>query len=75
MLTKLAAWIGLPLVSGITEKQGHVTDPLPENFNAAGYNEGSLVDVVMVIGDKIITNYMYALTAVPVDFPVAPGID
>lgn len=63
------------LVKGITENQGHVTDPLLENFYAAGYNEGSLVDVVMAIGDKIITNYMYALTAVPIDFPVAPGID
>jgi hypothetical protein len=28
----------------------------------------------MVIGDKIITNYLHALTQVPVDFPAAPAL-
>lgn len=62
------------LVKGITENKGHASQLQIDNFYAAGYNEGSLADVVMVIGDKIITNYMFALTAVPVDFPVAPAL-
>jgi len=62
------------LVKGIAENQGHTDQQLVENFYAAGYNEGSLVDVVMVVGDKIITNYLYALTAVPIDFPIVPEL-
>jgi AhpD family alkylhydroperoxidase len=62
------------MVKSIAENQGHADPQLVEKFFAAGYNEGNLVDVVMAIGDKIITNYMFALTAVPIDYPVAPEL-
>ncbi|MFC0516744.1 carboxymuconolactone decarboxylase family protein [Mucilaginibacter angelicae] len=62
------------LVKSIAENQGHADLQLVENFYAAGYNEGNLVDVVIVVGDKIITNYMFALTAVPIDYPIAPEL-
>jgi AhpD family alkylhydroperoxidase len=62
------------LAKSITENKGHADPQLVENFFAAGYNEGSLIDVVMVVGDKTITNYIYALTAIPVDFPAVPAI-
>jgi len=47
---------------------------LIDNFFAAGYNEGSLVDLIMLIGDKTIMNYLHNLTEVPVDFPMAPAL-
>jgi len=28
-----------------------------------------------VIGDKIITNYLHALTDIPVDWPLAPALN
>lgn len=62
------------LVKGIAENKGHASEELLENFYAAGYNEGSLLDVVIAVGDKTITNYVYALTGVPIDFPVASAI-
>jgi AhpD family alkylhydroperoxidase len=62
------------LVKGIAENQGHADQQLVENFYAAGYNEGSLVDVVMAVGDKIITNYLFALTQVPIDWPAVPEV-
>lgn len=62
------------LTKSITENKGHAEEKLIQSFYAAGYNEGSLIDVVIVVGDKTITNYIYALTAVPVDFPAAPAI-
>jgi uncharacterized peroxidase-related enzyme len=43
-------------------------------FFAVGYNEGNLVDVIVVIGDKTITNYLHGTTQVPVDFPEAPAL-
>jgi AhpD family alkylhydroperoxidase len=58
----------------ITENKGHADQQLVDNFFAAGYNEGSLIDVVLVVGDKTITNYIYALTGIPLDFPQAPAI-
>jgi AhpD family alkylhydroperoxidase len=62
------------LAKGIVENKGHASEELLENFYAAGYNDGSLLDVVIAVGDKTITNYVYALTGVPIDFPVAPAI-
>jgi AhpD family alkylhydroperoxidase len=62
------------LVKSITENKGHADPQLVENFYAAGYNKGNLIDVVIAIGDKVITNYVFALTAVPVDFPIAPAL-
>jgi len=62
------------LAKSIAENKGHANPQLVENFYAAGYNEGSLIDVVIVVGDKTITNYIYALTGIPIDFPAAPVI-
>lgn len=63
------------LVKSITENRGHANAELIENFYAAGYNEGSLIDTVIVVGDKIITNYIHALTDIPVDWPLAPELE
>jgi len=61
-------------VKSATENKGHADAQTLENFYAAGYNEGNLVDVVNAIGDKMITNYLYALSDVPVDWPAVPQI-
>ena len=62
------------LSKSMSENKGHANEQVLQQFYAAGYTEGSLIDVVMVVGDKTITNYIYALTAVPIDFPSAPKI-
>jgi AhpD family alkylhydroperoxidase len=62
------------LVKSATLNRGHAEPALLAAFLAAGYSKGQLVDTVMVIGDKIITNYLHALTQVPVDFPPAPAL-
>lgn len=63
------------LVKATTENRGHVTADALANFFAAGYTAANLIDVTLVIGDKIITNYLHALTAVPVDWPIAPALN
>jgi len=63
------------MVKSAAENHGHADAELLNNFFAAGYNEENLIDTVMVIGDKIITNYLHALTAVPIDWPLAPELD
>jgi alkylhydroperoxidase family enzyme len=62
------------LAASATRNRGHAAPERIDAFFAAGYGEGQLVDAVMVIGDKIITNYLHALTRVPVDFPAAPAL-
>ena len=43
-------------------------------FFDAGWTPENLVDVIVVIGDKTVTNYLHATTQVPVDFPAAPAL-
>ena len=62
------------LTKRITENKGHAEEQLLENFFGAGYTEGSLADLVLLIGDKIMTNYLFALTAIPIDYPMAPAL-
>jgi uncharacterized peroxidase-related enzyme len=62
------------LVADIARHRGRAAPEQLDAFFAAGYDEGNLVDVVMAVGDKIITNYLHALTGVPVDFPAAPAL-
>jgi AhpD family alkylhydroperoxidase len=69
---KLDALAGL--VKSAAEQRGHASGEAIDAFFAAGYDEGNLVDTVMYIGDRIITNYLRALTKVPVDFPAAPAL-
>ena len=61
-------------VREVAEKRGHVSATETEAFLAAGWSEGAVVDVIMVIGDKIISNYLHGVTKIAVDFPAAPRL-
>ena len=62
------------LVHNITTERGHADPVLVDAFLAAGWTQGNLVDAIVVIGDKIVTNYLHGTTKVPVDFPPAPAL-
>lgn len=55
-------------------KRGHTDEATTQVFRNAGWSEANLVDVIMAIGDKIISNYLHSVTKVPVDFPAAPAL-
>ncbi|GAB2479429.1 carboxymuconolactone decarboxylase family protein [Algoriphagus taiwanensis] len=55
----------------VAENRGKASQETKDAFFAAGYTEASLVDVAIVIGDKIISNYIHNLTQFPIDFPLA----
>ena len=40
----------------------------------AGYTKANIVDIMMIIGDKIISNYLHNFTKIPVDWPDVPKI-
>lgn len=61
-------------VKGVTLQRGKPSETLTSSLLAAGYTKESVVDIIMMIGDKIITNYLHGVTKVPVDFPAAPKL-
>lgn len=62
------------LVKSFVENSGKVSAAAVNNFYEAGYSNEQLVDTIVLIGDKTITNYLHAVTKVPVDFPAAPAL-
>lgn len=60
--------------ASVVANHGRATEERKDAFFAAGYNEANMIDVVMVIGDKIISNYLHNLTGFAIDFPLAPSI-
>jgi len=60
--------------SSIVENRGRATEASKEAFFAAGYTEANLIDVVIVVGDKTISNYIHNLTHLEIDWPIAEEI-
>jgi len=63
------------LAKNVTESRGNTNSEILENFFNAGYTKGNLIDVISLIGDKTISNYIHNTTKVPVDFPLAQPIE
>lgn len=62
------------LAKNITEKRGATDKNVVENFLNAGYTKENLIDTIVLVGDKTISNYIHSTTKVPVDFPVAQAL-
>ncbi|MGY2491372.1 carboxymuconolactone decarboxylase family protein [Cupriavidus sp. CP313] len=62
------------LTRNVAQNRGHADQALVDAFFAAGWNKANLVDAIVIIGDKTVTNYLHATTQVPVDFPAAPKL-
>lgn len=60
--------------ASVVENRGKATEESKEAFFAAGYTESNLIDVIIAVGDKVISNYIHNLTGFPIDFPIAPEI-
>jgi AhpD family alkylhydroperoxidase len=63
------------LTKSVAANRGHADPVLVDAFFAAGWTKENLVDAIVTIGDKTVTNYLHGVTKVPVDFPAAPKLD
>lgn len=63
------------LAKDITVNKGHANSSAVDNFLAAGYNKGHLIDLILLVGIRTITNYVYAVSNVEIDWPLAPTLD
>ncbi len=58
-----------------TETRGHPAAAEVDALLAAGYSKAGVIDIVITIGDKMITNFLHGVTQVPIDFPLAPALE
>ncbi|MDH7445028.1 carboxymuconolactone decarboxylase family protein [Aquimarina sp. 2201CG14-23] len=63
------------LAKNITENRGRADKEVIDNFFNAGYNKGNLVDTIVLVGDKTISNYLNNATDIPIDFPIAQPLE
>ena len=62
-------------VLATVEAKGKPTADATDRFLAAGWTQENLIDVIVNIGDKIVSNYLHGITQIPVDFPAAPELE
>lgn len=62
-------------VYSVTLNRGKADKTLTNNLLEAGYTNANLIDIIILIGDKTISNFLHRVTNVPIDFPVAPELE
>jgi len=63
-----------PFVKETVISRGRPSEKALDAFLSAGYNTANLIDVMIIIGDKTISNYLHSITQIPVDWPEVPQI-
>ncbi len=63
------------LARNLTENRGSAEQAVLDNFFKNGWTKENLIDVIVVVGDKTISNYLHKTTQVPIDFPVAEPLE
>lgn len=65
----------ITFVSHVLENRGKLSEESKESFFDAGYSEANLIDVVININTKAISNYIHNITDFAIDFPIAPSLE
>ncbi|MEB3800586.1 carboxymuconolactone decarboxylase family protein [Flavobacterium columnare] len=60
--------------ASVVENKGRATEESKKAFFEVGYTEANLIDLVITVGDKIISNYIHNLAGFEIDFPIATEI-
>lgn len=61
-------------VKDVAVNRGRPSEESYNNFFDAGYTKSNLIDVMIIIGDKMISNYFHNTTQLPVDWEPVPAI-
>ncbi len=62
------------VIQSVIENRGEVSESLLNKFFESGYTEAALMDLMVLINIMSLTNYVYRLTKIPIDFPLAKSI-
>jgi uncharacterized peroxidase-related enzyme len=63
------------LAKNMTENRGSTDTAVVADFLNAGWTKENLIDTIVLVGDKTISNYLHKTTNVPVDFPAAQPLE
>ncbi|WP_338760281.1 carboxymuconolactone decarboxylase family protein [Bernardetia sp. ABR2-2B] len=63
------------LAAEIQRTHGRPSQELLNQFFEAGYDQKALVDLVLLVSDKVFSNYLHNITQIPVDFPAAKPLE
>lgn len=63
------------LAKNLTDRRGAAEDSVVDRFFNEGWTKENLVDTIVLVGDKTISNYLHKTTNVPVDFPAAQPLE
>ncbi len=63
------------IARNLTLNRGAASEGVIENFFNAGWTKENLIDTIVLVGDKTISNYLHKTTQVPVDFPEARALE
>jgi uncharacterized peroxidase-related enzyme len=64
----------IKLAKSITETKGKATDKALTNFYNAGFDDAAVMELIGFVVVRIFTNYVFAVTNVPIDFPLADPV-
>jgi AhpD family alkylhydroperoxidase len=62
------------LARSIAMNRGQADQSLVDDFFAAGFTNGALMELIGLVTAMTFTNYVYALTGIPIDYPAAQPI-
>jgi uncharacterized peroxidase-related enzyme len=65
----------IQLAKAITETRGKSADEYLTAFYEAGFDEGAVMELIGLVMVRLFTNYVFALTNVPIDFPLAEPLN
>lgn len=63
------------LAKNITENRGIASPEVVDNFFAAGWTKENLIDTIVLVGDKTISNYINNVVDTPIDFPEVQALE
>ncbi|NML57673.1 carboxymuconolactone decarboxylase family protein [Chryseobacterium cheonjiense] len=64
----------IKLAQSIANNKGNAGDGALEDFFNSGYNEKALIELTALVALRSFTNYVFANTRIPIDFPLAQAI-
>jgi len=59
----------------VVQSRGKVSNETKQQFFDAGYTEENLIDTVLNIGDKTVSNFIHNIADFAIDFPQAPALE
>lgn len=65
----------LELAKSVSEQKGEAAQDKIENFLAAGFDNSAVMELIGLVILRTFTNYAFAVTKIPVDFPLADQLD